>query len=264
MTAIRNTAAARPLSARSLVASLLLRTRPPRMPGARLVQWCELFGVSEGTARVALSRMVERGELRADGGTYELVGRVRGRASAQDWSLDPKLERWTGEWRTAYVVSPARSATERAALRDAMRRIHMAELREGVWTRPDNLPRAAGPLDAWAVVEAQCSWWRARPVSDAATLAADLFAPEAWARDARRLREQLERVRPRLVGARRDRALAPAFTAGAAALAHVRADPLLPAELGPSAEAASALRSSYRAWEGAFSDALRSWFREHA
>jgi TetR/AcrR family transcriptional repressor of nem operon len=30
------------------------------MRGSRLVQWCELFGVAEGTTRVALSRMVER------------------------------------------------------------------------------------------------------------------------------------------------------------------------------------------------------------
>ena len=74
----------KPLSARSLVASLLLRSRPPRMPGARLVQWCGLFGVAEGTARVALSRMVERGELYAHDGIYELAGRVAGRRPAQD------------------------------------------------------------------------------------------------------------------------------------------------------------------------------------
>src|SRR6516162_6081881 len=107
------------LSARSLVASLLLRSRPPRMRAARLVQWCALFGVSEGTARVALSRMVERGELRAHDGVYELVGRVRGRASAQDWSLDPKPQRWKGDWRTAFVVAPARASADRAALRGA-------------------------------------------------------------------------------------------------------------------------------------------------
>src|SRR3954454_18658294 len=99
----RNASLDRPLTPRSLIASLLLRSQPPRMRAARLVQWCGLFGVSEGTARVALSRMVERGELRATDGVYELVGRVRGRASAQDWSLDPKLQRWRGEWRTAYV-----------------------------------------------------------------------------------------------------------------------------------------------------------------
>src|SRR3954449_5940662 len=88
----------RPLSPRSLVASLLLRTRPPRMRGARLVQWCELFGVAEGTTRVALSRMVERGELVAADGVYEIAGRVGHRRGAQDWSLDPEVKAWDGKW----------------------------------------------------------------------------------------------------------------------------------------------------------------------
>src|SRR6478672_7599605 len=125
----------RPLPARSLVASLLLRTRPPKMRGARLVQWCELFGVSEGTARVALSRMVDRGELRAENGVYELAGRVRGRRDAQDWSLEPNVLAFAGEWRMAIVEPTARDAAERSALRDAMRRLRMGEVREGFWTR---------------------------------------------------------------------------------------------------------------------------------
>src|SRR5262249_53697775 len=94
------------LNARSLMLSLLLRS--PRMRGGRLVQWCGLFGIAEGTARVALSRMVERGELRSADGTYELAGRVRRRRSAQDWSIEPNLQRWSGEWRIAVVTSAAR------------------------------------------------------------------------------------------------------------------------------------------------------------
>src|SRR5690242_13068454 len=65
----------RPLAPRSLIASLLLGMRPPRMPAGRLVEWCGLFGVAEGTARVALSRMLDRGELTATDGVYELAGR---------------------------------------------------------------------------------------------------------------------------------------------------------------------------------------------
>jgi DNA-binding transcriptional regulator PaaX len=61
-----------------------------------------------------------------------------------------------------------------------------------------------------------------------------------------------------------ERRLADAFAAGAAALAHVRADPLLPAALGPSTEAGDALRAAYRAYEAQFSEALRAWFRAHA
>ena len=36
----------RPLSPRSVIASLLLGMHPPRLSSARLVQWCAVFGVS--------------------------------------------------------------------------------------------------------------------------------------------------------------------------------------------------------------------------
>ena len=254
----------RPLGARSLIASLLLRSQPPRMRPARLVQWCQLFGVSEGAARVALSRMVDRGELIASGGMYELAGRVGGRRPAQDWSIDPRrASRWNGEWRIAAVASATRAAPERLALRDAMRRLRMAEVREGTWTRPDNLPRASAPPDAWDVTDAQCSWWTARPDDDPRVLAATLFEPARWARRADQLRTRLDRVTANLDHAPEHR-LADAFVAGAAVLAHVRADPLLPVELGPSSEAGDALRAAYRAYEAEFSSALRAWFRSHA
>ena len=143
----------RPLAPRSLVGSLLLGMRPPRMPASRLVEWCGLFGVAEGTARVALSRMVDRGELVARDGVYELAGHLRARQPAQEWSLAPRIERWKGEWLLGIVEPGARSAAERAALRDAARRLRMVELREAVWARPDNLPRAAAPAEAWAVAD---------------------------------------------------------------------------------------------------------------
>jgi phenylacetic acid degradation operon negative regulatory protein len=253
----------RPLGARSLIASLLLRSQPPRMRAGRLVQWCRLFGVSEGAARVALSRMVDRGELTSSAGMYELAGRVGGRRRAQDWSLNPRLQRWTGDWRLALVTTTTRAATERGALRDAMRRLRMAELREGMWTRPDNVPRASAPADAWDVAHAQCTWWTARPDDDPVVLAATLFDPAEWAGRADRLRVRLDRVTAGLDHAP-ERRLAEAFAAGAAALAHVRADPLLPAALGPSTDAGDELRVAYRAYETEFSGALRAWFRAHA
>ncbi len=254
MTATSNT-----LSARSLIASLLLRSRPPRMRGARLVQWCALFGVSEGTARVALSRMVDRGELRAQDGVYELAGRVGARRPAQDWSLEPALDDWTGEWRLAVVADRARSAADRSRLRDAMRRLRMAELRSGLWTRPANLPRASAPADAWAAVEAQCCWWRGQPDGDPKALAESLFDPRGWAATARTHTTRLERATAQLPGR-----LADAFMAGTAAVAHIRADPLLPPELGPSGGTGAALRTAYHRYETAFSEALQAWFRAHA
>jgi len=252
----------RPLPARSLIASLLLRTRPPRMRGSRLVQWCELFGVAEGTTRVALSRMVERGELRSRDGVYELAGRVQSRQGAQDWSLDPVLSRWKGAWRIAVVAPGAREAYERTALRDAMRRVRCAPVREGVWTRPDNLPRASAPTESWKIVDTQCLWWSARPEGDPVVLAADLFDGASWSRRAEMLTTRLSVVTG-LLGGSDPGALADGFVAGAASLAHIRADPLLPPELVADGSAGVALRNAYRTYEVAFSAALRAWFLQH-
>ena len=77
----------RPLSARSVMASLLLGRTPPAAPVADLVRWCALFGISENAARVALSRMVERGELTVDDSTYALAGRLLERQVEQDSAL---------------------------------------------------------------------------------------------------------------------------------------------------------------------------------
>jgi phenylacetic acid degradation operon negative regulatory protein len=250
-----------PLSPRSLIGSLLLGMRPPRIPGGRLVEWCGLFGVAEGTARVALSRMVERGELTAADGAYELAGHLRRRQGAQDWSLAPELAPWAGEWLLGVVEAGARTAAERSALRVAGRQLRMVELRDGVWTRPDNLPRAAASAEAWATADTQCGWWSARPDAERAELAVCRFAPEAWADRAETLRAHLV-ASTRLVNAGEGSQIADAFVVGAATLAHVRADPLLPVELCGDDWPGDALRSAYREYQLTFSGALRDWFRK--
>ncbi len=248
---------ARPLSARSLIASLLLRSRPPRMRGARLVQWCGLFGIAQGTARVALSRMVERGELHSGDGVYELAGRVQRRRGAQDWSLEPEVLEWDGSWRIAIVGPGTRDASERSALRDAMRRLRYAPVRDGVWTRPDNLPRASAAAESWSVADAQSGWWSGVPDEAPDELVARFGAGD-WARRADDLTLRLRSVTTALDGPD-DRALADGFVAGAAALAHIRSDPLLPPELADTSDGIS-LRRAYGAYEDAFSTALHGWF----
>ena len=250
----------RPLSPRSLIGSLLLGMRPPRMLGGRLVEWCALFGVAEGTARVALSRMVDRGELAATDGVYELAGPMRQRQPAQDWSLAPEMSVWEGEWLLGVVRAGSRTAGERSALREAGRRLRMVEVREGLWARPDNLPRAASPPEAWATADAQCEWWRARPDADAVATASRLFAPKAWAARARVLERRLASSTAAVAGGD-GAAVADAFVVGAAALAHVRADPLLPSELCGAQWPGDELRIAYRDYQAAFGNAVREWFR---
>ena len=250
----------RPLNARSVIGSLLLGVHPPRLPGARIVDWCTRFGIAEGTARVALSRMVERGDLRSDSGVYELAGRVRALQPAQDWSLEPHLEPWAGQWRFGVVTGAARAADARSALRDAMRRVRHGEVREGVWARPHNLPVASAPAEAWATVDAQCSWWTGAPNDDAARLATDLFAPEVWATRARELQARLDRAAAAIAAG--DDALAPGFVVGAASLQHARRDPLLPRELLAPDWPGDDLRGAYRRFQLAFAASLRRAFAQ--
>jgi phenylacetic acid degradation operon negative regulatory protein len=252
----------RPLGARSVMASLLLGMDPPRIRGALLVRWCGLFDIAEGTSRVALSRMVANGELTPAAGVYELAGSLRSRRREQEWSLAPRLAEWRGGWRMAAVDPAARTATERQALRDAMRHLRCAEVREGMWARPDNLPTDASPADARAIADAQCAWWTARPDDDPVVLADRLFAPETWSTRAHELVDQLVEVTRRL-GAGDVGLEADAFLVGAAALVHVRGDPLLPGALLSADWPGDSLRDAYARYRAAFGDATATWFRRN-
>src|SRR6478752_7361085 len=78
----------RPLSARSVMASLLLGRPSARASGRDLVRWCGRFGIAPGTARVALHRMTAAGELgREGGGAYVLLGGLARRQREQEASL---------------------------------------------------------------------------------------------------------------------------------------------------------------------------------
>jgi phenylacetic acid degradation operon negative regulatory protein len=247
----------RPLSARSVMASLLLGRQPPEAPVADLVRWCGLFGIAEGTARVALHRMAAKGEIDGRDGVYRLAGRLAGRQARQERSLAPAVRRWRGEWRVAVIVATRRDASTRAGLRDAMRRFHFAERREGVWLRPDNLE-----LDIPEVIRRQCGWLSARPDDDPVALAARLFRPDRWARRANTLSERLATMTSGL--ARGEPGLvAEAFVAGAAALRHIGSDPLLPRELLPQAWPGTALRDQYATYQRSFNTAAGAWFRGH-
>ena len=245
----------RPLTARSVVLSLLLGRHPPRAPVALLVRWCALFGISTTATRVALSRMVERGELTAADATYALAGRALGRQVEQDVALAEPPDEWDGTWRVAVVAAGTRPADDRAALRAAMARLHLVELRDGVWTRPDNLPVGTWPSDARAVVDDQCEWWTGARPHDGAALARGAFGVEAWAARGSLLLDRLRDATSTLMPA----SLAPAFVAGAATAQHLRRDPLLPAELLPERWPGAALRAAYVDYVDRMGAVIATW-----
>jgi phenylacetic acid degradation operon negative regulatory protein len=247
-----------PLTARSVLASVLLGSDPPWLPTPLLVRTTALFGISEGTTRTALSRLVAAGDAVADGGGYRLVGRLVARQERQVASRRADVRPWDGTWELATVDGDARrSAADRAALRDALRALRLVELREGLWGRPDNLgpDRAA---DAAAVAGRWCIRWRgARP--DPEPDARTLFELDEWSTTATTRRAEMRRLlRPLERGD--TAALADGFVTSAAVLRLLQADPLLPDELLPRGWPGAALRAEYDRYDAAYRSTLRAWF----
>ena len=243
----------RPLSARSVVASVLLGTHPPRLSAAGLVQLCGRFGISSGTTRVALSRMVAAGELAAEEGHYRLVGEaLLARQRAQDAGLAPPGEPWTGWWRMAVVVSSGRAPGERVELRRALADARFAQWREGVWLRPDNLSRAAVPRPADAPVR----WLSVEPDDDPVALAGELWDLPAWSTRGAALLAAAPDEPGDLVAAPPEW-VAGTFATAAATLRHLRTDPLLPDTLLPPGWPADRLRARYTDYVGAIQRLVR-------
>ncbi|MEZ5177275.1 MAG: PaaX family transcriptional regulator C-terminal domain-containing protein [Acidimicrobiales bacterium] len=159
----------------------------------------------------------------------------------------------------AVVDGEARPASERSELRAALALLRHAELREGVWIRPDNLPAGILP-DAESCVAARCSTFLAEPPDEPAELAARLWDLDGWAATARRLRAEVAPLSERLVDHDAE-ALGPSFPLAAEVLRHLQADPLLPADLLPADWPGAELRAAQHAFDAAFKATLTAWLR---
>ncbi|MEU7661220.1 PaaX family transcriptional regulator C-terminal domain-containing protein [Streptomyces lincolnensis] len=220
----------RPLSARSVVLSLLLGAHPPEMAVKDLVRAVEPFGVGGSTLRAALSRMVAAGDLRRTDSVHRLSDRLLARQSRQDEAVRPRTRAWDGDWELLVITATGRGPAERADLRARLTALRLAEIREGVWLRPANLRRPL-PGDLGQVAE-RCT---ARPDRPASDLAAELWPLDAWADTARTLLAHI---------ARADRP-ADRLTGFAAVVRHLLADPVLPAALLPDGWPGEELRAAY-------------------
>lgn len=244
-----------------MIVSTLLGVSPPELPTRSLVATAELLGVAAGTARVAISRLVASGEAEATDDGYRLTGRpLLARQSRQALSRRGADEGWDGWWRTAVVTTEGRPATERAELRNAMAVLRYGELREGVWLRPDNLPRSVLP-DAETLVAERCTLLVSRP-DQPRELAGQLWDLDDWSDRAEALQRDIDRLGDRLTD-RDPSALADGFVASADVLRHLQADPLLPAELLVPDWPGEHLRRTHRAYDDIFKATLAAWLRTH-
>lgn len=241
------------------MASVLLGSDPPRLPTPLLVRTGELFGIAEGTVRTALSRMAAAGEVVADDGGYRLTGRLVERQRRQAASRRAEVRPWDGTWELVTIDGTgARAAADRASLRDALTARRLAELREGVWGRPDNLdPERSG--DAARVVDGWCTRWTGASPHPAPAVET-LFELSPWSREATTLGRSMDRLLPALE--RGDpTALSEGFVVSASVLRLFQHDPLLPAELLPRDWPGPALRQRYDRYDAAYRSTLRAWFQ---
>jgi phenylacetic acid degradation operon negative regulatory protein len=278
----------RPLNARSVLASTLLGTHPPELPVAALVRTAAAFGISPGSTRVALSRMVARGELENLDGRYRLTGALAARQVGLDESRSPRLVEWDGSWIVLVIDDSGRDPETRRIHRRHLVAARLGELREGVWLRPANIadadtllgglaaPATAGHGDREGTGEGLLdgtgtTTFLARPTGNGADLAAAIFDLARWAGRARALLQSLENAG---ANAGADAAppggapgpvtgpgidLAAAFSLDAAVLRHLRADPLLPETLEPPAWPAGELRARFAEFDRVFRRQWRAW-----
>lgn len=218
------------MTARSVVLSVLLGAHPACATASELIRLTADFGIRESTVRVALTRMVSAGDLVRSEDGYRLSDRLLARQRRQDDAINPRLRPWAGEWTTVVITSVGTDARARAGLRSTLQDGRFAELREGVWLRPDNLDTVLPPKVLRRV--------RVLVARDAepAQLAARLWDLPAWARTGRALLDEI--------------ASAPGvperFVVAAAIVRHLLTDPVLPEELLPDVWPGAALRRAYK------------------
>ncbi len=192
----------------------------------------ELFGFTENTLRVTLSRLVSRGLLTSPRrGYYQLsAGTSELNRFVDDWRLgESRMRPWQdGQWLICHLTE----ATDRS--RWALESLGFREVRPALWARPDNLSvdfsslrdrlqnlgledtaLVLGPCEIDA--QTQQSWRAAWPVED--LLHAYLAALERLQKSAQNL-ETLPRRQAKLES----------FTIGGEMIHLLAKDPLLPGQ----------------------------------
>ncbi|KRB73825.1 hypothetical protein ASE01_17555 [Nocardioides sp. Root190] len=239
--------ALKPVSTRSALLTLLLGADVTSLSSRELAAAASVVGFAEPTVRVALSRMASAGDvIRSDDGQYQLSERLLERQRRQERATHPARRTtdgtWDGAWDVVVVTTMGRTAADRADLRAILAELRLAELREGVWTRPANLePEWPDP------VAEVCERFAGAEVADPQALAGRMWDLDTWSATARALLDATATDDPVL-----------RFTACATSGRHLLTDPVLPAELLPADWPGEELRASHLAYKQWVIDMRRS------
>jgi phenylacetic acid degradation operon negative regulatory protein len=239
--------------------------RGAAMPVAALVAAARLFRIDENALRVAIARLLARGQIaRDERGQYRL-GQA---AHAIDrrvlgWrAAELRVAKWTGGWWLvrAGTLPPARSGGRRSRER-ALALLGFAELAPGLALRPDNLRASLGELRAELRelgLEADALVALVRELDpESEARARGLWKRDAFARSYARALAELAASEARLAALPEERAMVESFLLGGRVIRELVLDPLLPEPLAPEAERRALIaamrrydRAGRRAWAG--------------
>ncbi|MET8282728.1 PaaX family transcriptional regulator C-terminal domain-containing protein [Micromonospora sp. NPDC005174] len=113
------------------------------LPSVAVIAILREFGVSESSARAALSRLVKRGLIATRAGrrppvyhlTPEAIARHHARMR-QFLTFGAQPPHWTGDWVLASFSIPSSGQASRHAVRRALGALRFAGLYDSVWIRP--------------------------------------------------------------------------------------------------------------------------------
>ncbi len=240
-------------TAKSLLLDLLSTLRRGSMPVRALLEAGSLFGITENSLRVALTRGLVEGLLERDErGAYRLGERARAVAErVASWrQLEARVRPWSGAW--LMVLTPGRAGSRPAQRRHvrALRLFGFRELARGVTLRPDNL---TGGVDA---ARTELTRLELAPGSIVGELRGldpltDARARALWDADGlvdayRRMCRELDASARRIATLPEAAALVESFRTGGAVLRRLTLDPLLPEPIVPAGERAALLAAMGR------------------
>lgn len=217
------------LTARSVILSLLLGLHPASATAAELIRLTSDYAITEAAMRVALTRMVANGDLVRSPDGYRLSERLLARRLKQDEALRPPTRVWRGAWLMVVITSVGINPRTRADMRRTLYDNRLAELREGVWIRPDNL-KLELPTDLEGHARILYTYDNAP-----AELAGMLWDLPGWAQIGRELLDDMAKACEPLEQ----------FVAAAAIMRHLMTDPVLPDNLLPARWPGDELRTAY-------------------
>ena len=237
---------------RSLIVDLLSTLRHGSMPVAALCQAGALFGIAEGSVRVALHRLQAEGRVESDErGQYRLAAAPVQSVVAGWRDLDRRTRAWSGRWIAVHGDMARRRARIDPGAR-ALRLFGFEPLAPHLHVRPANLREGTAGvrkaleelgLPAAALV---AELGELDPATDAR--ARSLWDGVALVRRYRAARREIEESSARLPGLPEAEAMVESFRLGGRVLQQLVLDPLLPAPLVDERER-RALVESMRAYD---------------